>query len=105
MAHFQQLDYGGVLTVYIRDSATKAVVNLTGATQSVILFRKPSGKTIQRDASNGGANGKLSYTWQTGELDESGEWEFQARVKLVSGAWYSTIGQFTVGANIVTAQE
>ena len=105
MAQFQQYDRGGVLAIIIRDTATKTVVNLTGALTAALVFRKPSGKTFQRNAINGGSNGKLSYTWQVNELDESGEWEVQAFVRLASGAWYSSTATFQVGANITVAQE
>lgn len=51
--------------------SANADVTLSGNVD--FIFIKPSGKTIRRDASSlSGAT--ATYTWQAGDLDESGKW-------------------------------
>ena len=56
--------------------------DVSGATLVEFWFHKPSGKTVKKTGalSGAGTDGKVRYTTVAGDLDESGEWEGQAKV-------------------------
>lgn len=59
-------------------------INMTSATNRYIHAKKPSGNTVSWPASVEGTTG-LSYTVQTGDLDEAGEWVLQPAATI--GSW------------------
>jgi hypothetical protein len=73
-------------------------LSLVGATALVILAQKPDGTTVTWIASPGSVmfpdtkpvtSGFMHYVILSGDLDQSGKWEFQGRVTLPSGTWHS----------------
>jgi len=55
-------------------------VDISGASVARVDYRKPSGAT---GSFTGAATGTyyVAYTLQSGDIDEDGEWEFQAYVE------------------------
>jgi hypothetical protein len=73
-------DYGKPLTVVVGGADS-----LSGGT-AVIKFRKPDGTNVTKTGSLDAGTRTISYTWESGVIDQPGEW----------WAW----GQVTVGATV-----
>jgi hypothetical protein len=98
----QLSDIGTVFEITLKDAAG-AVVDISGAVTKQLIFRKPDGTKLTKDASyktGGGIDGVLTYMATTNDIDAAGDWRIQAKVVLVSGTWYSSVGFFTVEANL-----
>lgn len=88
-----------VLTVLDQDGA---VVNLGTATTLEIIFDKPDGVNLTKTASlvTNGSDGKIHYVFIAGDLDQKGEWRYQARVVLSTGTWRTDVARFWVEDNL-----
>lgn len=88
----------------ISNGSTQAF-DLTGATTTEFLFRKPNdARTVvvkTADVVVPAADGKLSYVTETSFLDESGRWIVYAHVINPNGDWHSERGEFVVEDIIV----
>ena len=95
-----QYDIGTIfrMTVKSGDDA----VDISGATEKYILFKKPDATVVTQDAEflTDGSDGIIQYTTVEDDLDLTGKWKIQARVILSSGTWSSDIGEFTVYKNV-----
>jgi len=93
-------DVGTVVELTVKDNGT--VVDISTATALTIKFKKPSGTTVTQTAvfSTDGTDGKLKYTFQSGDLDETGTWEFQGNITSPSGSWNTEVSSFSVAKNI-----
>ena len=92
-------DIGTKFTVTVYDGTS--TVNDSGGTKT-ILFKKPGGTTLTKTASDeDAANGAISYTTVSGDLDEIGTWRIQAKVVTSGGSTFNTdISTFKVYDNI-----
>ena len=81
-------DIGTKFTVTVYDGTS--TVNVSGGTKT-ILFKKPGGTTLTKTASDeDAANGAISYTTVSGDLDEIGTWRIQAKVVTSGGSTFNT---------------
>jgi len=99
-AEIHKGDVGTVFQVTLLDGTT--VVDISGATTKQILFQKPNGTTMTKNATfvTDGTDGKLKYTTVANDLDTIGLWKIQARVVLPTGSWHSDTGTFRVYKNL-----
>ena len=86
----------------VKDQAD-APVDLTGASPMVVKIRKPNDEILSRNASfvNSGTDGKIFFVTQADDLDQVGEFEFQALVTLGGILYPSDILLVEVHENIV----
>jgi hypothetical protein len=103
----RQLDEGTEIILAlteISNGATQAF-DLTGATTTEFLFRKPNdARTVVAKAASvvsPATEGKLSYVTENGFLDEVGRWIVYAHVINPNGEWHSERGEFVVQEIIV----
>jgi hypothetical protein len=94
-------DVGTIFRMTLVDS-DGAAVDLSSSTQKQLIFQKPSGATLTKTAVfyTDGTDGKIQYTTQSGDLDELGEWKWQAYIVNPVGSWRSNIDKFRVYGNI-----
>ena len=76
---------------------------LANATTKTLFLKKPSGAVIQKPLSflTDGSDGKLIYYTESGDLDQSGDWELQAKIINPSGTWFTDTVIFTVLPNLI----
>ena len=55
--------------------------DLSNATVTKILAKKPSGSTVVWNATKYGTTTKITYTTDSDDLDEAGDWSLQAYVE------------------------
>ena len=75
-------------------------VDLSTAASHLIKVLSPSGATDDWYPTVSGTN-DLVYTTEDGDLDEVGTWQWQGKVILGSGTWYSDVKKFDVHDNLV----
>lgn len=94
-------DIGTIIDVPLLDCDLPAE-DIDSATVKQILFKKPSGAVVTKDAifKTDGTDGILRYVTITDDIDEVGTWKIQARVTLPSGTWSSSIDKFKVYTNL-----
>ena len=95
-----QDDIGTVFEITLLDDTTP--VDLVFATEMKIAFQKPDGTTLLVDAAlvTDGTDGKMQYTTIAGDIDQEGNWKYQAKVSFPTGVWHSDIVSFRVYANL-----
>lgn len=93
-------DVGIVFRLTLKNN--RLPVDISTVTTKEIIFMKPDKTTVTKTASFGtdGTDGVLTYTVIAGDLNIKGNWKVQARVVLPSGNRWSSIGTFTVFANL-----
>ena len=93
-------DVGTLLRVIIQEN--NSVKNLAGITSSQIVLRKPSGSTLTKSSVFGsnGSDGIITYTTESGDIDEIGIWRIQGVITSGSAVFYSEVEEFTVNRNI-----
>ena len=97
-------DFGTVLLITIKDQ-DDATVNVSSADAEAkrqITFRRKDGSEITKSLSfdSDGTDGKVEYTFADGDIDITGEWEYQVYLDLTAGEWYSSKAVFTVYPNL-----
>lgn len=94
------LDIGVNFLVTIKDGDN--VVNISSATTKQLIFQKPSGSNLTKDATfyTNGTDGILSYVSIDGDLDEVGFWKVQGYIVLGSNEWHTDIADFRVHRNL-----
>lgn len=100
-------DIGTVFTGTVKEDGT--VVDLTGGgdTTAQMIFNPPRGAAVTKTSSDGvaistPANGKVTYTGESGLLTVSGRWAVQVRVDLSSPTrtFWSKLKHFDVGPQL-----
>lgn len=78
------------------------VVDISTASTLQLIFRKPSGTIITRTAVlvSGGVDGIMEYVTVSGDIDETGFWQYQGRVVIGSNSWKTDIKNEQVYANL-----
>lgn len=103
----RKLDEGTEVILALTEISNGAVqaFDLTGATTTEFLFRKPTAaRTVVAKVASvvaPAADGKLSYVTENGFLDEAGRWIIYAHVVNPNGEWHSERGEFVVEDIIV----
>lgn len=88
--------------VYVGDTGTQIILdcgqNISTATATTILARKPDGTEATWTAALSGTN-SVVYTTSGSSIDQHGMWYLQARVTLPSGVWRGETAQLFVSPN------
>ena len=94
-------DIGTVFKVTIQDSTT--AVDISTATTKQMVFKKPSGSKLTKDANflTDGTDGVITYTTVDGDLGEEGMWKLQGYIVLSGGnTFYTDIHTFKIYRNL-----
>jgi hypothetical protein len=94
-------DIGTIFRMTLLDEDDNPV-DLATTTQKQLIFKKPSGATLTKTAVfyTDGTDGIIQYTVVDGDLDELGEWKWQAYIVNPVGSWRSNIAKFRVYKNL-----
>lgn len=95
-------DEGVPFGVIFIDENDDTISNISSATTKSIIFKKPSGSkvTVSGIFESDGSDGKIYYTWQTGDLSESGIWQAQGYIEIYPKKLKSSIITFRVYDNL-----
>lgn len=94
-------DINSVFTVTIKDD--DVAVDISTATTKQLIFTKPSGSQLTKNASfyTDGTDGIIKYATVDGDLNEVGVWKLQAYIILSGGGtWHTDIAEFRVHRNL-----
>lgn len=94
-------DVGTSFEVTLLDGDT--VVDISSASVLQVLFKKPDLTLVIKTANTktDGTDGVLQYVSASGDLDQIGSWQIQARVMFPNGdTWSSSKTKFKVYDNI-----
>ena len=99
--HLYDIGTSFQITLY-DDDVIVDVSSAIGINTKTITFKKPSGVTIEKEATflTDGSDGIIKYITIEDDLDELRTWEIQAKVTLTSGTWRSNIDKFKVYENL-----
>lgn len=94
-------DIGTLFVITVKDEAG-AVVNISTATVTEIIFKLPGGTILTKTGAfaTDGSDGVLHYTTIVGDLSTVGNWGMQAHVTMPAGEWHSDETSFRVWENI-----
>lgn len=100
MAEIHVGDIGTIFLITVNDQ--DGVVDLTNVDDMYVLFRKPDDSFIQRTPVfvSTGSDGKIKYVTQSGDLDQYGTWQIQARVVFGTDVFSTDIQRFKVQRNL-----
>ena len=80
------------------------ILDVSGASVRQVYFQKPNNGDVigpfTLAVPNGGDDGIVTYTFESGDIDETGEWTYQVYITLASGIRHSDWGRFTVYPNL-----
>jgi len=97
-------DTGTAFEMVVRNRKTNKPLPLMGLIDAIFLFEPPTMPAFIRNAElvspPDGMDGRLFYTWEFGDVEETGKWRCQALVQDTYGMWHTDIEEFTVGENI-----
>jgi len=79
-----------------------AVLNVSNASSISIIFQKPDGSDLIKTATlvTDGTDGNIRYTSVSGDLDQIGTWQIQAKVNFGASVFSTDIQKFKVYRNI-----
>jgi hypothetical protein len=79
-----------------------AVLNVSNANNISIIFQKPDGSDLIKTATlvTNGTDGNIRYTSVSGDLDQIGTWQIQAKVDFGASVFSTDIQKFKVYRNI-----
>lgn len=99
---FQLGDIGSPIGVTIYRADGTLETELGSATTKQIILEKPSGETATKTALlvTDGSDGKMHYVTASGDLDETGTWNYHGDVAIGSGRWKTTVRTFEVLENL-----
>jgi len=94
-------DIGTQIRVTIQDRNSTAI-NISDATATYIIFKKPDGSTVTKTAAflTDGIDGKIRYTSVSGDFNTVGSWKIQGYIITPSGSWHSEFESFKVLRNL-----
>ena len=94
-------DIGTVFQLELQED--DVAVDISAAIQIDIFLGAPSGATKQSTGVfvTDGTDGKIKYTTVSGDLDEEGPWQIQAKITMPAWNGHSSIVNFNVYPNIV----
>lgn len=94
-------DVGTQLIVTVYDDGE--IVDISGASSLVIIFKKPDGTVDTKFASlyTDGLDGKMVYTVINEDFfDAPGNYKIQGKVIIAGGTYYTSTGTFKVHCNL-----
>lgn len=79
-----------------------AVLDVSNADDIYIIFQKPDSSDLIKTASliTNGTDGNIRYTTVSGDLDQVGTWQIQAKVDFGASVFSTDIQKFKVYRNI-----
>ena len=79
-----------------------AVLDVSNANSINIIFQRPDGSDLTKTATlvTNGTDGNIRYTSVSGDLDQVGTWQIQARVNFGASVFSTDIQKFKVYRNI-----
>lgn len=79
-----------------------AVLNVSNANSINVIFQKPDGSDLIKTATlvTNGIDGNIRYTSVSGDLDQIGTWQIQAKVDFGASVFSTDIQKFKVYRNI-----
>jgi hypothetical protein len=79
-----------------------AVLDVSNADDIYIIFQRPDGSDLTKTATlvTNGTDGNIRYTSVSGDLDQVGTWQIQARVDFGASVFSTDIQKFKVYRNI-----
>jgi hypothetical protein len=79
-----------------------SVLDVSNANSIYIIFQKPDSTDLTKTAvlATDGTDGKIKYTTVSGDLDQIGTWQIQARVDFGASVFSTDIQKFKVYRNI-----
>ena len=79
-----------------------AVLNVSNANSINIILQKPDGSDLTKTATlvTNGTDGNIRYTTVSGDLDQVGTWQIQAKVDFGASVFSTDIQKFKVYRNI-----
>jgi hypothetical protein len=94
-------DIGTIFKITVKDSDT-TVVNVSNADGLFILFKRPDNSFLQVVPSleTNGTDGMIRYVTTSGDLNQYGTWQIQARVIFGSDVFSTDIQRFKVYRNL-----
>lgn len=94
-------DTGTQFRVTVQD-CDETVIDISDATTTEIIFKKPTGDTVTKLASfyTDGTDGIIKYTAVSGDIDTVGSWKIQSHIITPSGEWNSEFKSFKVLRNL-----
>lgn len=94
-------DIGTTIIVTVCD-CNSAAIDISTADTKQIIFKKPSGANLTKDADfvTDGNDGKIQYIIQEGDIDEVGTWKIQGIVTIGAYTWHSNFESFKVHRNL-----
>lgn len=97
--HVSDVGSSIVLTFYDQDDT---VIDISTASTKQIWISDPDGNKTEKSGTfyTDGTDGKLMYTLQSGDIDETGLWKVQGYVVIGTGYYHSSVEPFTVEANL-----
>lgn len=77
-------------------------LDVSNANNIYIIFQKPDGSDLTKTATlvTNGTDGNIRYTSVSGDLDQIGTWQIQARVDFGASVFSTDIQKFKVYRNI-----
>jgi len=99
---YQLNDIGSPIGVVIYRADGTLESQLGSATTKQIILEKPSGETLTKTAVlvTDGSDGQMHYITVSGDLDETGTWNYHGYVVIGSGMWKTTVKTFEVLENL-----
>ena len=94
-------DIGTEFVAAIRDQ-DGAIINISASLVRRFLFRKPDGTSMIKTAvfTTDGTDGLVEYVTIADDVDQAGEWGWQAFIRMAAGEWRTNIHPVAVYANI-----
>lgn len=91
-------EIGKVFKFNFKDTNTKGILDISGATVVNITFEKEAGDKVTKQGIffTDGKDGSACYVTESGFLDTSGYWRAQGFVYLPEGQFFSTLVRFEV---------
>jgi hypothetical protein len=94
-------DIGTNIELTVKDE-TNTVVDISTATTKQLIFRKPNGTLLTKNATftTDGTDGKIYITTVAGDLDQVGVWYTQAYIEITPYQWHSSYEEMDVYSNL-----
>ena len=94
-------DIGTILRITVYDGTD--IVDVSNVDSMTIYLQKPTGATLTKTAVyyTDGTDGIIQYVTESGDLDQAGTWQIQAKIDFGSDVFNTSIEKFKVLRNLV----
>lgn len=93
-------DIGTIFRITIKDG--DSIVDVSNVDSKIVYLQKPDSSTLTKAASyyTDGTDGIIQYTTESGDLDQVGTWQIQARIDFGTDVFNTNIDKFKVLRNL-----